>query len=401
VSAPVQRVVSRTPILHAVHRFGLPSETFIRDAIGETEALGWPSWVVTERLEPGHGAFPGERIVVTGDLRLPDRVGARMAIMRGGDPIRERSARKYLRALQRMPAGLLHAHFGWTATDCVLAARRLGLPFLVSFHGTDLTAVPHDPAWAPSYVGLLERADGVTVVSRFLERKLRELGYGGGVDLIPAGVQLERFPFTGGPRPGDAPRLLFVGRLHPGKGVDVLLRAFARVRATGLPATLRIAGDGELRDRLEAAAVAERRAGVVRFLGMRPHDDVCRELQEADIVVVPSQVLASGVEEGSPVVCKEAQAVGVPVVATRVGGIPESLPPELRDELVPPDDDAALADRIVRVWHDRAHWPIRVARQREWIVAEFAWDRIARRLSDVYERLLAEAPAAQRTRGRR
>lgn len=392
MSARGTRAAARVPVLHAVHRFGLPSETFIRDAISEVEALGWASWVVTERLEPDHGSFPEQRIIRPGPTPFADRVSSRVAILRGGEPARERSARKYHRALRRMPRGLLHAHFGWTAADCVLAARRLSLPFLVSFHGTDLTVVPGLPAWAPSYAALLERADGITVVSRFLEGKLRALGFEGPIDLIPAGVRLANFPFAGGPSPGIAPRLLFVGRLHPGKGVDVLLRALARVRARGLPATLRLVGDGVLRAELEAAAGANGLTGAVRFLGSQSHDVVRRELEASDIVVVPSQILANGQEEGSPVVPKEAQAIGVPVVATRVGGMPEILPPELRDELVPPAHDDALADRIMRVWEDRERWPTRVKLQREWIAAEFAWERIAARLSDVYDRVLERRP---------
>ena len=265
------------------------------------------------------------------------------------DPERELSARNYLAALSRMPAGLLHAHFGWTAADCVPAAQKLSLPFLASFHGTDLTVVPQDPAWTKSYTALLARADGVTVVSRFLEAKLRDLGYHDHVDLIPSGVRLAAFPFNGGPRPGSAPSLLFVGRLVPGKGVDVLLAAVHRVRAAPLPATLRVLGDGPLRSDLEAAARAQGLGEAVRFLGTRSHAAVREEMARADIVVVPSQVMPGGLEEGSSVVAKEAQATGVPVVATRVGGIPETLPPELRHELVQPGEGAALAAGIVDV----------------------------------------------------
>jgi glycosyltransferase involved in cell wall biosynthesis len=390
VSAPDRTPAVRAPLLHAVHRFGLPSETFIRDAIAEVGALGWTSWIITERLQAEAGSVPAERIVVPSRPRALDRAAARLAILRGGDPIRERNARKYLAGLRSLPRGLLHAHFGWTAADCVLAARRLSLPFLVSFHGTDLTVVPHDPAWKPAYAGLLERADRATVGSRFLEGRIRELGYAGPVDVIPAGVRLARFPFTGGPRPGHAPRLVYVGRLHAGKGVDVLLDALARVRAGGLPATLRVVGDGELRGPLEDAALRDGLAGAVEFLGARSHDDVRGELGSADIAVVPSRILASGLQEGASVAAKEAQAVGLPLVATRVGGIPESVPPQLRDELVPPADAAALAARIVDLWNDRDRWPSRVALQREWIESEFAWERIARRLSGVYEQLLAD-----------
>lgn len=383
----------RGPILHAVHRFGLPSETFIRDAILELEALGWPAWIVTEAVENGAPSPLAAPIVVPPSRRpLVDRIAGRVAVARGGDPVREAAARNYLAALSRMPPGLLHAHFGWTGADCTLAARRLSLPLLVSFHGTDLTVVPTHPDWSAPFAALVERADAVTVVSRFLEAKLRDAGYEGPIDLVPTGVRMAAFPFRGGPRPGDAPRLLFVGRLVPGKGVDVLLDALARVRASGPAATLRVLGDGPLRGELERAARARGLDEAVRFLGARPHADVRAELEQADLVVVPSQVMANGLAEGSSVVSKEAQAVGVPVVATRVGGIPETLPPPLRDDLVPPGSDEALAAAIVHLWEQRAVWSERIGLQREWIATEFAWERVARRLSDVYERLLAERP---------
>ena len=381
------------PVLHAVHRHGLPSETFIRDAIRELEALGWTPWIVTERIEPHYQPSARTRVVLPPSPRpLVDRVGNRVARVRGLDPLREGAARNYLAAISRMPRGLLHAHFGWTAADCVLAARRLSLPFLVSFHGTDLTVLPQDPRWSGSYAALLARADGVTVVSRFLEAKLRDTGYAGPVDLVPAGVRLAAFPFTGGPTPGAAPRLLFVGRLIPSKGVDVLLAATHRARAAGLAVTLRVVGDGPSRAALEAAARGHGLGDAVTFAGMRSHAEVREELERADIAVVPSQVLTNGLQEGSPVICKEAQATGVPLVASDVGGIPETLPPALRHELVVPGDAEALAARIVDVWQRRDDWPDRVRMQREWVAAEFAWERLARRLGDIYARLLAERP---------
>jgi colanic acid/amylovoran/stewartan biosynthesis glycosyltransferase WcaL/AmsK/CpsK len=125
---------------------------------------------------------------------------------------------------------------------------------------------------------------------------------------------------------------------------------------------------------------------------MGSHEDVRRELERSDIVVVPSQIMPDGLEEGSSVIAKEAQAVGVPVVATHVGGIPETLPPELRHELVPPASVEALAAGVAHVWREREHWPDRVRLQREWIAAQFAWEHVAGRLSDVYARLFAERP---------
>jgi glycosyltransferase involved in cell wall biosynthesis len=392
--------LARPPVLHAVHRWGLPSETFIRDAISEVDALGWTSWVVAQGLDRERGTVPEQRILLPSKPRFLVRGACRLARAVKRDPLRERTAHDYLTALRRAPNGLLHAHFGWTAADCALAARNLSLPFLVSFHGTDLTVLARDPAWSRYFTRLLTRVHGATVVSRFLETKLKGLGYEGPIDLIPSGVRLSAFPFSGGPDSGSAPRLLFVGRLHEGKGVDVLLAAVARIRARGLPATLRVIGDGPLRINLETSEAARTLGGSVHLLGARSHAEVRTELAASDIVVVPSQILPNGLEEGSSVVSKEAQATGIPVVATQVGGIPETFPPELRHELVPPGSDEPLAAQIIRVWEDRDRWPERVARQREWVETEFAWEKIGTRLSGVYDRLLAEHPIS-RAPGRR
>jgi colanic acid/amylovoran biosynthesis glycosyltransferase len=391
--------VDRPPVLHAVHRWGLPSETFIRDAISEVEELGWTPWIIAGGVEPG--TSPDDRILLPSKPGFLVRAACRMARVGNRDPIRERTARDYLTAIQRAPRGLLHAHFGWTAADCVLAARKLSLPFLASFHGTDLTVLANDPAWSRYYERLLAHVHGATVVSRFLESRLKALGYEGAVDLIPSGVRLSAFPFSGPPDTGGAPRLLFVGRLYEGKGIDVLLAAVARIRADGLSASLRVIGDGPLRPELEASEPARVLGASVRFLGARSHAEVRAELAASDIVVVPSQLLSNGLAEGSSVVSKEAQATGIPVVATEVGGIPETFPPGLRHELVPPGSHEPLAAQIVRVWEDRDRWPERVARQREWVESEFSWERIAIRLSGVYERVLAEHPIATSSGTRR
>jgi colanic acid/amylovoran biosynthesis glycosyltransferase len=393
-SHPASRDAPRV-VLHAVYSFGLASETFIRDAIAEAEALGWMPWVVTESLVGHARGVPLDRIALPRRWALVDRVGYRVATARGLARDREASARNYLAALSRLPRGVLHAHFGWTAADCTLAARKLGLPLVVSFHGTDLTVSAQEPAWRRYYTEALARADSVTVVSRFLERRLRQFGFDGPVEMVPSGVRLDQFPFSGGPHSGRVPRLLFVGRLIECKGLDVLLGAMAQLSRREPGATLRVVGDGPLGEELQASAHAQGLEGVVRFLGSRTHREVRHELEESDIVVVPSRALADGQEEGSSVVSKEAQAIGIPVVATDVGGIPETLPPELRHELVPQGDLHALAARIAHVWDERADWPARVRLQREWVASEFAWDRIAPRLSRIYESAMARHPPAR------
>lgn len=132
--------------------------------------------------------------------------------------------------------------------------------------------------------------------------------------------------------------LLFVGRLRVRKGLEVLLAALAD--AAGSAARLVVAGDGEHRAALEATA---RRLGVaprVEFLGRRGADDVRDLLRRCRALVVPS------IYEGMPLVILEAMEEGVPVIASRVSGIPEVVSDRVTGWLVAPEEPAALAAAI-------------------------------------------------------
>jgi phosphatidyl-myo-inositol dimannoside synthase len=97
--------------------------------------------------------------------------------------------------------------------------------------------------------------------------------------------------------------------------------------------------------------------------------------------------MPDGAAEGSPVVTKEAQAVGVPLVATDTGGIAETVPPEHRPDLVPGDDPPALADAVTRLLLDPEARVERARRAREWVEREFDATELARRTVRLYERL--------------
>ncbi len=134
-----------------------------------------------------------------------------------------------------------------------------------------------------------------------------------------------------------APALLFVGRLRLRKGVEVLLRALALLRAEGRVPRLRIAGDGEHRAALESAAARFGVRDQVDFLGRRRAGEIRWLLERSAALVVPS------VYEGMPLVILEAMVAGVPVVASRVSGIPEVVLDPETGWLVPPEDPPALA----------------------------------------------------------
>lgn len=145
----------------------------------------------------------------------------------------------------------------------------------------------------------------------------------------------------------DGPIVLFVGRLSPEKGVTDLVRAFATVRPARPESRLCIVGDGALRDALEAEVRRLGLAGACVFLGSRGHHEVFVAMRAADVLVLPSHREAFGM------VLVEAMRCGLPIVASRVGGIPEVVQDGITAWLVPPGDIQALAATLDRVLGDR------------------------------------------------
>jgi glycosyltransferase involved in cell wall biosynthesis len=386
--------VSERRVAHVVSHFGELSETFIRDAVWELDRLGWEAWVISQTVaNRDHFPFPpDDRLLQVTPPSLLRRVANRL----GGRPGVERAVWLQPQLAAARP-DVVHAHLGRAAVYASGPARRLGIPLLPSFHGYDLTVLPHEEPWATEYRRLFREVPRVTTVSEFLTRKLRELGYGGQVDIVPAGVRVDEIEFRGS-RPDGEPRLLFVGRQLEYKGLDVLLRALPKVVAAEPDVHLDVVGDGPLGERNEALARDTGVARHVRFHGGLPSGRTLETMRAADILVVPSKSVASGQAEGSPVVTKEALAIGLQVVSTANGGLAETIPPQDRHELVPENDADALAEGIGALFAARDTWEGRARAGRAWVEAQFDWKRLARRIEAIYLELLDdERPPSART----
>ena len=133
----------------------------------------------------------------------------------------------------------------------------------------------------------------------------------------------------------------FVGRLHPQKGVEILLEAFARCHPEHKNSFLLIVGEGELQNRLEAYATSLGITNQILFLGSRK--EIPEILVSLDLFVLPS------LWEGLPMVLLEAMAAGLPVIATSVGGTPEVVVDGTTGYLVPPEDADKLATAILQL----------------------------------------------------
>ena len=197
------------------------------------------------------------------------------------------------------------------------------------------------------------------------------------VATIANGLDFDRFAVRRQPSTSRRPRTVTtVANLRPGKGHDVLLKAAARLVRRVPDIRFRIVGDGPRRLDLERQAAALRISSHVEFLGHRT--DVPDVLRDSEIFVLPSLM------EASPNALIEAMAAGIPIVATRVGGIPEAIEHERSGILVPPGDDRALAAGIARLMK-RPQIAARLAdAARQSAASRFSFDRMVSEFQQLY-----------------
>jgi glycosyltransferase involved in cell wall biosynthesis len=298
------------------------------------------------------------------------------------------------RVLSQEPFDLLHAH--WVVPNGVLAARvarRAGLPLVVSLHGSDVSVAERVGFLGGAARWAFATADAVTAPSDDLLERARRLGAREPLTLVQYGADVTALTAAPGAadelraRLGLAPDrivVLGVGRFIPAKGFASLIDAFAGARSKRAELHLVLVGDGAQREELLARTRAAGVSDDVSFPGTAAHDEIPAYLAAAQMVVVPS-VHAGGLVDGLPNVALEAMAAGRPLVATRVGGLPQLVRDGETGLLVDEADSAGLADAILSLAHDPAVGEQLGERARAEIRERRSWDAVARRFVEVYE----------------
>ena len=230
------------------------------------------------------------------------------------------------RARRSFRPDVVYAHF--LVPTGLIAAVGPRVPLVVTAHGRDVRNIGSIRGIAAATRYVVRRAATVVCVSDYLRRELETKlpAARGKTAVVSSGVDLERFAVA--PPPGGPPRFLCAGALTERKNVVRLADAFAALGE----GTLTYAGDGPLRPRLEG------RPGV-RLLGRVPHDEIAGLLGESHVLCQPSLIepLGQALLEG--------MACGRSVVATRIGGPPEFVPPDA-GVLVDPLDVGALTEAL-------------------------------------------------------
>jgi glycosyltransferase involved in cell wall biosynthesis len=357
-------------VVYVLRTYPEPSETFIRREIEGLIGAGVPVTIVAlERVDTAGlvdvasaGVAPPTRYL-RGGLSAPSTAvrgrpgpGALGRLLGavagdiahlGAHPRRTarcvRLALYAIRGCRHVPEGSrrLHAHF---ANDAAALARYVsiltGVPYAITAHAYDIYQDPFLLARN------LAAAMKVYSVSRSNVRYLRstfDIEPEDRCEVLHCAIDLDDFPYRDPEPPPRPARLLCVARLIPKKGHAVLFQALKRLQEGGAPARLVLAGDGPLETSLRGLAAELDLESSIDFLGGVPSGRVRELMRDSDLVVLASRVADDGDRDGLPVALIEAAALGTPVVATDVSGIPELVTPE-NGWLAAPDRADLLAE---------------------------------------------------------
>jgi len=299
------------------------------------------------------------------------------------------------RVAARHGATVLHGH--WVIPGGVMAASARGKrPLVISLHGSDVYVAERHAILRRAARFTFEAAGWITACSDDLRQRAVALGADPATtETVPYGVDTTRFAPSGETRRrlraelglGDAPLVFSAGRLVSKKGFEYLIDAVGTMTESFPGLRLAVAGDGDLRETL--ATRARRFGDAIMLLGARTQDDVGRLAAAADVIVVPSVHDTEGNVDGLPNFALEAMATATPVVATRVGGLPQAIEDGVTGRLVPERDAHSLAEAIRWLLDnpEKAQNIGGAARTRA--LREFGWDRMAERLERSYDQAVA------------
>ena len=348
-------------------------------APSDCEAEEWPADSIVVRRAPSCLPHRFNPFKASSDLSeigsQPFTVKAAAAIALAGFALEAlRLARKtdLICAHWMVPSGLVGA----------IISSLLGKPLIVVEHSGALHLLRRLRGGRLIARFITSRARSLVTVSNDLKNKLESLSppSRNRVTVLPMGVESSK-PATDNRAALEPKTVLFVGRLAPVKGVDTLLMAMARLNS----ARLIVAGDGEQRDRLES--LAKSLCVDAHFTGRVGAAERDALFSSSDVVVVPSITLPCGRTEGTPVVCLEAMAAGLPVIASNAPGLAEVVTDRCDGLLFESGNHAMLADKLSLLLRD-SELRARLSTNAKLTAASYAWAEVGPKFSRLIESAL-------------
>jgi L-malate glycosyltransferase len=286
---------------------------------------------------------------------------------------------------------ILHMHYAIPHATAAYLAREICrptryLPFVTTLHGTDITLVGARASFLPVTRFSIAQSDAVTAISNYLALESCRTFGNCKVEVIPNFINAEYYRRQDQPElraqlaPGGEDILIHVSNFRPVKRIADCIHTFARVRSR-LKARLVMCGDGPERNGAEALAREYGISDDVVFVGQVPN--IRDYLSVADVLLLPSQTESFGLA------ALEAMACEVPVIATRVGGLPEVVRSGETGYLVELGDTAAMAEHAVEILSDKSRQHTMGACAREWACSQFNTNKVIPQYEALYKRVLS------------
>lgn len=319
-----------------------------------------------------------------------------------GPPYTVALASKIIKTVKDSKLDLIHSHYAIPhATSAYMARNIIGVPYVVTLHGSDVHTLGLDPAYRPVVKHTIENADAVTVVSDFLRRKAHdEMGIERDIHVIPNFIDVERFRRLDGIRLTVESGCVSLRdaeeakALNPGEKILLHASNFRRVkRVVELIDILRIvvdhrpkvrliiAGDGPTRIEVERKIEALDLCDNVHLLGIKSN------MQE--IMCSSDVFLLNSTLEGMPLVLLEAMSCGLPVITTPAGGIPELVRPGKDGIVTKGFDSEEFAQAVIEMLDDDSLRSKIGQAGRTRVEESFSADKIVRKYEAVFEKVLA------------
>lgn len=350
--------------------------------------------------------FPFERVVILPKPRTHQvRRLVQKTLLDRPITIYRREARRILEALHDAEARILHIYFGHIGVHLLPLLEICDLPVVVSFHGADAQVDLDKPAHRAATQRMLELATLLLVRSQSIVERLIALGADPAkIRLHRTGIPLDEIPFAQRQAPADgAWRCVQACRLIAKKGLATSLRAFADFARAYPLATFTIAGEGPLLPELRGLATELGIGERVIFAGFLPQEKLRALYSAAHLFLHPSELGPDGDQEGVPNSLLEAMASGLPILATRHGGIPEAVDDGKTGALVAERDHGALGQAMRALAIDPVRYAATSAAASASVRARFNLAEQARVLGEYYCEAIcafAERSSARKNLGR-
>jgi colanic acid/amylovoran biosynthesis glycosyltransferase len=383
-----------------VTKYQLLERTTYMDTPPEAAPWEMPAWPIT-----GRTWLPGSATPVHNARRLAMALPKFCRCLAAApkltfhvlDPREYRYQAKSLSSLYRLAVltavrkkyDLAHAHFGTVGNSFRFVRALWKAPLLVSFHGYDFSTMPRKEG-AGMYRNLFRVADAITVNSDYTRAEVEKLGCPAGkMHKLHVGLNPDEFPFRERALPtGEPVRLLTVARLTEIKGHEYVLRAAANLREKHF-LHYDIAGDGPLRRKLEELTRKLGLEQIVTFRGASDSTAVRQLMADAHIFVLAS-VSVDGDQEGQGLALQEAQACGLPVLATNHGAFPEGLVVDQSGFLVAERDVDALTERLSYLIEHPEIWPLMGRKGRAFVEERYDVRKLNRQLVELYAKTVQD-----------